>query len=131
MPGTIETRTEVITLGDDGILRCRVRPTDQHTLEDAVENIRAVAGLLGGACVPVLLDARATRGVSRQAREYYTGPESTRLIRCMAMLIGSPLGRVIGNFLIQVNRPSYPLRLFSDEAEALRWIAELRDSSAR
>lgn len=131
MSKVIETRTETVTLGDDGILRCKVKPTDVHTLEDAVENVRASATLAGGVRVPALLDARAARGITRQAREYYTGPENAKVVLGTAMLINSSVGRIIGNFMIQVNRPAFPIRLFSDEAEALRWLAELRDGAKR
>ena len=79
MARVIETRTEELTLGDDGVLRCRIKPTDAHTLEDAVENVRARLSLIGERRVPTLLDARATGAISRQAREYYTGPETARM----------------------------------------------------
>ena len=125
MAQTIETRTEVITLGDDGILRCRVKPTETHTLEDAVENVRATAGLVGGRRAPFLLDARAATGISREARLYYTGPENAAVVLATAMLIGSPVGRIIGNFLIRVNQPQFPFRLFTEEAAALGWLGAI------
>jgi hypothetical protein len=78
-----------------------------------------------------ILDARAARAITRQAREYYTGAENAKVTAGTAMLINSSVGRIIGNFLIQVNRPAFPIRLFSDETEALRWLAELRDGLAR
>jgi hypothetical protein len=131
MSRVIETRTEALTLGDDGVLRCRIKPTDLHTLADAVENVRARLSLIGEARVPTLLDARATREITREAREYYTGPETAKVTLGMAMLVGSSVGRMIGNFLIQVNRPHFPIRLFADESEALRWLSELRAGSER
>lgn len=126
MSGSIETRTQVITLGADGILRCRVKATGDHTLADAVENIQASASLAGGVRVPTLLDARAARKIDREAREYYAGPENAKVTLGTAMVVGSPVGRIIGNFLIQVNRPTFPIRLFSDEAEGVRWLEEIR-----
>lgn len=126
MAKSIETRTQSITFGEDAILRCRVKATDDHTLNDAVENIQACARLTDGARVPTLLGARLAKKVSREAREYYAGPENAKVTIATAMLIGSAVGRVIGNFLIQVNRPSFPLRLFSHEAEAVAWLEEIR-----
>lgn len=40
----------------------------------------------------------------------------------MALLIGSPVSRMIGNFFLGINRLRVPVRLFSDEAEALEWL---------
>ena len=35
-----------------------------------------------------------------------------------------PLGRMMGNFFINVNKPKAPTRLFDDEAPALAWLKE-------
>lgn len=117
-----ETRTEVIELAEDGVMRCTVKETDRHDLDDARENVRASAVVAGGRRVPVLLDLRRARNVSREARAHYAGEENARQVLAVAMLIGSPLGVVIGNFILQVNRPRYLLRLFRDEGEAVRWL---------
>ena len=50
MAKTIETRTETITLGEDGILRCKVKPVDNHTLDD--EHVEARRGEARGEARP-------------------------------------------------------------------------------
>jgi hypothetical protein len=42
----------------------------------------------------------------------------------MAVLVGDPLSRMLGNFFLRVSRPAYPTRIFTDEAAARRWLAE-------
>jgi hypothetical protein len=123
---SIETRTEVITIGDDGIVRCEVKPTAAHTLTDAEENVRATAELTKGRRLPLILDARRAKGISREAREYYTGPDNAAVVMATAMIIDSSVGKIIGNFLIRVNRPPFPFRLFSDENSAHAWLVEIR-----
>jgi len=131
LPTTIETRTEVLTFDDDGIIRCRVKPTAEHLLEDAIENVRATAQLIGSRRVPFLLDARTATKISREAREYYTGPVNAEVVRATAMLIGSSVGKIIGNFMLRVNRPPFPFRLFSDEHAADAWLLEFRSANDR
>jgi hypothetical protein len=121
----IETRTEHISLDDDGIVRCKVKPTDEHLLADAVENVQATSELVGGRRVLLLLDARTATKIDREAREYYTGPENGQVVRATAMLIASSVGRIIGNFILRVNHPPFPFRLFSDEESANTWLREL------
>jgi len=120
-PRVIVTRTERIWL-EDGVLRCVVLPTASHTLADALENTRAVAELAEGRRVGMLLDTRASRGLDRDARLHYVRPEAADLVAALAMLIDSQIGRVLGNFFMRVNRPPFPLRLFTAEAEALAWL---------
>ncbi len=124
MAKTIETRTEIITLDDDGVCRCRVKSTATHTLDDARENVEATSSLAGDRRVPLILDARDATNITREAREYYTGPENAEVVMATAMIIGSMVGRIIGNFLIRVNRPPFPFRLFSDETSANDWITQ-------
>jgi hypothetical protein len=125
MARTRETRTETLTLGDDGVMFCTVKPTAEHTLSDAVENVRASAELTRGRRVPMILDTRGTQQINREARIYYTGPENAKVINACAMLISSSAGKILGNFLMRVNHPPFPFRLFSDEASARAWLKEI------
>ena len=130
MAKSIETRTEIITYGNDGIVRCSVKPTEDHTLADAEENVRATAVLTEGRRMPLVLDARQAKKITREAREYYTGPKNAEVVMATAMIIGSSVGKIIGNFLIRVNRPPFPFRLFSDEDSAYAWLVDIRAAHA-
>ncbi len=120
-PREIVTRTERIWLQDD-VVRCVVLPTTSHTLADARENDDAVTSLAGGRRLPMLLDTRASRGLDRDARLYYVRPEAARQLAALAMLIDSQIGRILGNFFMTVNKPPFPLRLFTSEADAILWL---------
>jgi hypothetical protein len=62
----------------------------------------------------------------RGAREVGAGPEVMAITSHMAVLVGNPMSRIIGNFFLRVTRPAYPTRLFTDEASARRWLREQR-----
>ena len=47
---------------------------------------------------------------------------SRRARVAIALLVGSPLSRVIGNFFVGLNRSTFPLRLFTSEEEAIAWL---------
>ncbi len=40
----------------------------------------------------------------------------------MAMLVSSPVQRMIGNLFVLISRPPYPTRLFKDEESGLDWL---------
>ena len=127
MTRSIETRTELISFDDShDVVYCEVKTTDEHLLEDAIENVRATSELVAGRRVFLLLDLRATVTISREAREYYAGPVNAKIVRATAMLINSSVGRIIGNFILRVNRPPFPFRLFSARESAEAWFHELR-----
>lgn len=76
--------------------------------------------------MPVLVDLRAVRSQSAEARAYLAGPEATKVSAAVALLVASPLSRAIGNFYLGFNRPEVPTRLFTDEIEAERWLLNAR-----
>ena len=40
----------------------------------------------------------------------------------VALVVDTPVSRVLGNFYLGLSKPHIPSRLFNDEAEALDWL---------
>ena len=112
-------RTATIRLDTDGILRIRALPGLEDTLEDARQNVAICTKLTAGKPRPMLLDMRALKTQSREVRAYYAGPETTRLNLAVAVLVDSPISRVIGNFSLGFDTMELPTKLFKSEVEAL------------
>ena len=127
----ITTRTGRFRLEESGILRATVLPRSEQTLADAQESIRVIAGLTGGKGAPCLIDMRGVKSVDQGARAYYTGPEAARVQRALAMLVSSPVSRVLGNFFIAVSPPSVPTRMFTVEEESIDWLKGFLDLARR
>ena len=127
MATEISVRTQRIRLDDDGIVRAELLPHIDVDHADAVEAVGAIATLSGGKRVPVLVDLRRVKSMSREARTYFSGVETSRTESAAALLVGSPLTRAIGNFFLGLNRPCFPTRLFTSEEDALAWLHGFRD----
>ena len=117
-----ETRAQMVHLDAEGIIRASSKPNVDLDLESAQDCVQGLAAILGGVRRPILVDFTDTRSVSRDARKYFAGEETTRIESAAALLVGSPLARAIGNFFMGFNNPSIPTRLFTSEAEALEWL---------
>jgi hypothetical protein len=120
-----ETRTARIYRREDGIFLAVEMPVDTYTVAEAQENVSALAALAGGEPVLLIVDVRRARALSKEARSYFTGPHAGRLLRGLALWIGSPTSKVIGNFFISLSRPAVPVRLFTSEDEAAAWLKGL------
>ena len=119
----IETRTNRNWLRSDGILQSETLPGASQSLTDARENATAYVQLARGRRRPLLMDMRTVSGpLDREAREYYAGPQYAALVSATALLVGSPVGRVIGSFVLRLTRPVSPIRIFTSESEALAWL---------
>lgn len=123
----IELNVADVWREDDGVVWMRFKPCDSHTLEDAIAVVKAHNDLADEKQIPVIADIREVSvGADRQAREYYVSEESSRLKLGMAMLVKSPMQRMLGNVFFRINRPPYPSKMFSDESKALSWLGGLR-----
>ncbi|MGK5088175.1 STAS/SEC14 domain-containing protein [Bdellovibrionota bacterium FG-2] len=121
----IELRISTTFLRKDGILQVDVSPNAEMNLSDAVESINAQAVLAAGIKRPLLVRMGSMKSMSRDARSYLGGPEAAKNVYATALVIGSPIGRVIGNFFLGLNKTIYPTRLFTSEEDAISWLKEL------
>lgn len=72
--------------------------------------------------MPTISDVRNLRSIDRAARAYCAGPVPVGVCLAVAVIVDSPLSRVIGNIFLGLNKPRVPLRLFSDVSEAEAWL---------
>jgi hypothetical protein len=63
-------------------------------------------------------------GIVRDARGHLGGEEGERYQAALALTVGSPVARVIGSFFMGLNKPRFPSRMFTSEAEASEWPKE-------
>jgi len=120
----IVTRTTRHCLQADGILRSTALLGAGQSLAEAKENAAAMTALAGGKRRPVLLDLGGVRKpLNRDARQFYQGPELAMVASATAVLISSPVSRVVGNFVLGASPPRMPTRLFTREEDALAWLS--------
>jgi hypothetical protein len=118
----IVTKLNTVWLGEDGIARVIHVPGAEVTLEDAQETMAAYLKLNQGKRRPLFVDTKSMKSIDREARKYFAGEEAAKVACAVALIIDSPVSRVLGNFYLGVSHPQLPTRLFSSEAEALEWL---------
>ena len=118
----IKTPTGKAWLDEDGILRAVTDTGAEETLDDVKGNVAAFVKLSGGIRRPTLVDIRGAKSITREGRQYYRGEELTKVQSVLALLVGSPVSRILGNFFLGLNKMPHPARLFTSEAEAIKWL---------
>ncbi len=119
-----------VELGDDDVMRisfARGAVLDGATMRVAMS---LQVELSRGLAWPVLVELEGLKVIAREARALVTGTDAVAATSRAALLVGGPLSAMIGNFLARVTRPPFPLRVFTDRAEALAWLAESRAVAA-
>lgn len=88
------------------------------------EVIDALKRLAPAGPVPVLVDARVMVEATAEARAVAAGPELSAVVKANAILVNNTAVRLIANTFIWLNRPPFPVRVFTDEDKALEWLRE-------
>lgn len=122
----VVTRTARIWLAADGIAHWQTLPGSEETLASIREGTEALWQLSGQRAVPLLVDLEGSRSITKEARNYLQGSEASRAACAVALLVSSPVSRMIGNFMNYINRPQIPLQLFTTEEKARTWLKGFR-----
>lgn len=116
------TKSETIIFDSSGIVKCCIHDGYFLELVDAKENIEAIKQFANGNALPVLVDIRQSKGGSKESRAYFASEEVGKIQSACALLVTSPLSRLIGNFFIGFNKTKFPTKLFSSEENAMIWL---------
>ena len=95
--------------------------------EDTARSVITAATELAGerAPLPTLVILDRVKGTSKAARDFFaTSPENAALSSRVAMVIGSPVARIVANFFIGLNKTGHPTKLFTEEALAWQWLRD-------
>ena len=116
-------------LRPDGIVQLVRCPRTTVLVEDATAAIETMARLTGGRRSPLLVDMRDTGPLDGAARAELT--RRSELETAVALIVGTPLNRMMANLVLSVNRSRVPVRLFDNEASAIKWLKVLAEPTIR
>jgi hypothetical protein len=105
----------------EGVFYIVGKPDSAHTRADAEENFATIPPQEQMTGRPTLADLRYVRSIDREARAVYRDEQNNNAA-AVAILVDSPLSRVIGNFFIGLSRLDMPARLFTSETKAHDWL---------
>ena len=91
------------------------------TLEDAKITVAKQQDILNGKKLPLFVDISQILSIEKNARTYFStiGSEDPLAV---ALLVKTPLSKMIGNFFIGLNKTICPSKLFTTEREAISWL---------
>ena len=106
----------------DGIVHAVWAAGASMGFDDSVAAMEAMSALTGGRASPVLVDVREMGSQDRRSRAEFV--RRGDLMSAVAIVVGTPLSRIMSNFFLAVNKPVAPTRLFDDEGPAVAWLTE-------
>ena len=120
----IESRAFTSWLGDDGICYTVVKPKTDIQLKDALENSRCIKKISEGNIYPILVNLKKINSITKEARDHFSMAGRTPGVNAIALLINSPVSRIVGNFFLGFNKSQVPTKLFTEHGTALAWLKQ-------
>ena len=117
-----ETEKIKFSLRRDNIVSIECMPNSIMTLEDGKLSTKVVGDMVNGHPLPLLCDLTNVVKMSQECRKHFAGPEHARVFSKCALIVTSPLSKIIGNFFLGANKPLKPTRLFTNVDEGLKWL---------
>ena len=109
----IETSTQKLYWDSGNEIVWSALFANQVTEELAKENVDAqerLRDMVGKSKTRVLVDMTGITEISKDAREYCANERTASIQRATALLTSSPGSRVIGNYVMGLNKPISPTR---------------------
>ena len=125
---TIETPVCTISLLDNGIVRTNYRSDANVTLEEIKIIELALFEISGGKRFKNLLDSRGGyTSFDAEARNYAANSAITKNIIVSAFVVNTLPLKLLVNFYIQFNKPTYKIKVFSDYDVAMWWLIKYNE----
>jgi len=98
------------------------------TLEGAKEIVSVRIDASKSTQSVLIADVTNLASVTKDARNYFSSEEGSRLLNASAIVVGSEFTSTMANFFIKVNfkKPLIPIKMFSKIEDAEKWIKEYR-----
>ena len=120
-----ETDKILFTLGNEDILYIECQPNTKLTIKEAKESTQIGGEILNHISHPLLCDLTNVTKMTQECRKHFAGPEHASIFSKCALIVTSPISRVIGNFFLGANKPIKPTRLFTNKEEGLNWLKNM------
>lgn len=73
-----------------------------------------------------ITDVTGVKNITKEARDYFSKGDGVKHMIRLALIIGSPITRMMSNFWLEISKPAIPTRTFTSEKDARAWLSEAK-----
>lgn len=127
-----ETKTVIVTLGNDDIVRVSFKEKVEVSPKEVKENFDAYNEVVLGEVYPFILSSKSgnadytTEGLAYAKAHEHEWPKL-----CVALCVKNLPQRMLANFYLKFNKPAHLHKVFNDMSEAENWCLDQLEKSKR
>lgn len=69
-----------------------------------------------------IIEAKGWISLTKEARDYFSSEEGCAGIKKSALIVNSPITRMVGNFIVKISKPYAPTKTFTSHEKARKWL---------
>lgn len=119
----VEFATSIAWVDKDGILCSISKKVPAPSIEESKKELELFKKHFGDKKHCMLLDITNSAPTSKEARDW-GAIELAKLIKALAMISNSALGKMVANLFFGLKPPPYPTKMFTNEKEAKEWLKQ-------
>ena len=120
---TFELSGSTMWYDEFGILNSVTKKVPPRNLAETKENIKKLKSILKEERVCMLIDSTNLSPPFKEVRKYLS-EEMPKIIKALALISSSPLGRMVANLFFNIKKQPYPVKMFNNEQEAREWLKQ-------
>lgn len=124
----IKENAYISWLIEDGILYLKVKKSNEFNLQMAKVCVKDLEEYTNHKPYPCLMSVVEIKSLTKEARDYFAHEGDSHIL-ADAILVNSPIMKMISNFFIKVSKPRKPTKMFTDKAEALEWLNQFKNKA--
>ncbi len=118
-----ETTTSVAWRDENGIICSISKKAPQPTVEESKKELIEFRKKFGEEKQCMLIDITNASPSTKEVRDF-AAVELEKMVKAIAMVSGSAVGRMIANLFFGLKPPPYPSKMFSTEKEGKEWLKQ-------
>ena len=127
--------TALVSIWEDehGFMHAEFHERFNISKEDAQEYLQTALKISDGKPKYLVFDVSRVEHFDPSAFKEVTEPITEHLTKATAVVVSmkSPLVAVGVNFFLKLQREPFPMKIFSDKEEAIKWLLSLKEKEAK
>ena len=124
----IEWPTSTMWFDEDGVLYSVPKPgsaaLQPQTKEEALRQMDVFRKLIGDKKTCMIAETDKSSPPPKKEDRDWIARELNSVIKALAIISTSPLGKMLANLFFGLKPPPYPYKFFSNEIDAKEWIKQ-------
>ncbi len=122
----IEWPTSVMWFDELGILYSIPKPgaPTEQTREESEIQMNEFRKIIKGKKTCMITQTNSSAAPPKKEDRDWIAKELDSVVKAMAIIYDSPLGRMVANLFFGLKPPAYPVKFFANEIDAKEWIKQ-------